>query len=89
MKIFAPFFFMAFFLLPLSAQESKPHDFRVGLIFQRSHYLYLENGIGFDYSNERLLQKQLHLILFNSVRFKYTLILKLRQQLWLTVSTMP
>lgn len=61
MKIFAPFLFLAFFLLPLSAQESKPHDFRAGLIFQRSHYLYLENGIGFDYSNERLLQKQLHL----------------------------
>ncbi|MDD3491337.1 MAG: hypothetical protein PHR62_15790, partial [Paludibacter sp.] len=61
MKIFTPLLFLAIFLLPLSAQETKSHDFRAGLIFQRSHYLYLENGIGFDYSNERILQKQLHL----------------------------
>lgn len=43
------------------AQENRPHDLRAGIIFQKTHYLYLENGIGVDYSHANILNKQLHL----------------------------
>ena len=42
------------------AQQEQKHDIRAGLIFQKSQYLYLENGVGFDYSSTDILQKKIH-----------------------------
>lgn len=53
-------FLVSLFFIPLVAQETTKHDIKVGLIFQRTHYMYLENGIGVDYSNVSIFQKQLH-----------------------------
>ena len=50
----------AVLLIPIMAQEVANYDLRAGVIFQRSHYLYLENGVGVDFSHDNILQKQLH-----------------------------
>ncbi len=43
------------------AQTNLNYDLKAGLVFQKTQYLYVENGIGFDYSSKKLLDQMLHL----------------------------
>jgi hypothetical protein len=47
--------------ISLKSQSSTKQDIKLGLIFQKTQSLYLENGIGADYSSDFLLNKQIHL----------------------------
>ena len=43
------------------AQTTGNYNLKAGLVFQKTQYLYFENGIGIDYSSEKLLDQKLHL----------------------------
>lgn len=43
------------------SQSSTNQGIKLGLIFQKTQSLYLENGIGADYSSDLLLNKRIHL----------------------------
>lgn len=43
------------------AQKPISRDLRVGFVFQQTQYLYAENGVGLDYTCERLLNKKIHI----------------------------
>jgi hypothetical protein len=45
----------------LFAQNKKEHNFSVGAIIEKTHYLYFENGIGANYSSENLFHNKLQL----------------------------
>lgn len=45
----------------LFAQKTISRDLRVGLVMQQTQYLYNENGLGLDYTCERLLDKKIHI----------------------------
>ena len=47
--------------ISLKSQSSTKQDIKLGLVFQKTQSLYLENGIGADYSSDFLLNKRIHL----------------------------
>lgn len=54
-------FFAFLSLLNLSAQKFESIDIQAGFIFQKTQNLYLENGIGADFTSDFLVNKKIHL----------------------------
>jgi hypothetical protein len=45
----------------LKAETHNKYDIMGGFLFQKTHYLYSENGLGFDISSNSILEKKIHL----------------------------
>ena len=55
--------FLVFFLpiIGIIAQEKISRELSGGIVLQKTQNLYIENGIGLDYTCDRLLKKKIHI----------------------------